>query len=178
MGQIDKAWPGTKLGITEYSYGGGRVVSGLLAQADVLGIFGREGLFAACVFGMGKDDAAQIAGFKAFRDFAGKGARFGDVGLAVRGADAASESVYAARDSKLPSRLTLVVINKTNRPRSYRIPVAASPRAIHIEGRAFVRSEGHLALPVAETVEVQGGTLAASVGPVGVETVEATVSTR
>ena len=44
-----KAWvkanyPGTKLAVTEYNWGAPEHINGALAQADVLGIFGREGL--------------------------------------------------------------------------------------------------------------------------------------
>jgi hypothetical protein len=44
---IDDFNPGTKIAITEYNYGGNDHISGAIAQADVLGIFGREGVFAA-----------------------------------------------------------------------------------------------------------------------------------
>ncbi len=142
LGQIAKAWPGTKLGITEYNYGGGRNASGLLAQADVLGVFGREGLFAACVFGMGKDDAAQLGGFQAFRDFDGQGGRFGDVGLDVRGTNPAKESVYAARDAKNPKRVTLVAINKTDVVRPFSIS------GLRVTGgQGYVRSGASLGRP-------------------------------
>ena len=39
--------PDSKLAITEYNYGAGNHISGAIAQADVLGIFGRQELFAA-----------------------------------------------------------------------------------------------------------------------------------
>jgi hypothetical protein len=45
--KIAANYPGTRLAITEYNYGAGGHISGGIAQADVLGIFGREGLFAA-----------------------------------------------------------------------------------------------------------------------------------
>ena len=40
-----------KIAITEYNYGGNNHISGAIAQADVLGIFGREGVFAANFWG-------------------------------------------------------------------------------------------------------------------------------
>lgn len=119
--QIAKHYPGTKLAITEYNYGGGSDASGLLAQADVLGCFGRYGIFAACNWGIGKDDVAQIAGFRAFLNYDGKGNRFGDKSLKVKGGDPAKVSVYAALDSKNKNRLTIVVINKTSTKQDYDI---------------------------------------------------------
>ena len=50
---IDDFNPGTKIAITEYNYGGNNHISGAIAQADVLGIFGREGVFAANIWGGG-----------------------------------------------------------------------------------------------------------------------------
>ena len=35
-------YPGTKTAITEYNWGGQEHINGALAQADILGIFGRE----------------------------------------------------------------------------------------------------------------------------------------
>ena len=37
-------YPGTKIGITEYNWGAEPNINGATAQADILGIFGREGL--------------------------------------------------------------------------------------------------------------------------------------
>ena len=45
--KIAANYPNTLLAITEYNYGAANHISGAIAQADVLGIFGREGLFAA-----------------------------------------------------------------------------------------------------------------------------------
>jgi hypothetical protein len=116
MGQIDKHYPGTKFSITEYNYGGKTVISGAIAQADALGIFGRYGLFAAANWGLSSKDTAMMAGLRAFVNFDGQGAHFGDLGLAVSGGSPESSSVYAALDSKDPKRMTVVVINKTDGP--------------------------------------------------------------
>lgn len=113
LAQIAKHYPGTKLAITEYNYGGGRVISGAIAQADVLGLFGRYGLYTACNWGVNPKDIAMVAGYRAFLDYDGKGSKFGDLGLDVNGERADSNAVYAALDSKDKKRLTLVVINKT-----------------------------------------------------------------
>ena len=49
-------YPGTKIGITEYNWGAEPSINGATAQADILGIFGREGL--------GPGDALDHAGSK------------------------------------------------------------------------------------------------------------------
>ena len=43
-------YPGTKLAVTEYNFGGLEHINGALTQADVLGIFGREGLDLATIW--------------------------------------------------------------------------------------------------------------------------------
>lgn len=111
--QISKHYPGTKLSMSEYNYGGGQVISGAIAQADVLGIYGRYGLFAACNWGISPKDVAEVAGFRSFVNFDGNGAKFGDLGLGVSGEQPAADSVYAALDSKNQNRLTIVAINKS-----------------------------------------------------------------
>ena len=55
--KIAAHYPGTRLAITEYNYGGGDHVSGGVAQADVLGIFGREDVFAATLWDLQGGDA-------------------------------------------------------------------------------------------------------------------------
>ncbi|MCG9895634.1 MAG: glycoside hydrolase family 44 protein [Fimbriimonadaceae bacterium] len=114
--QIARHYPGTRLAVTEYSYGGGRDWSGLLAQADVLGIYGREGVFAAANWGIGPEDTAMIAGFRAFLNYDGRGSKFGSTGLGVRGGRAEAESLYASAHGR---RLTLVAVNKTASPRTF-----------------------------------------------------------
>lgn len=177
MHQIQKRWPGTKLAITEYNYGGGRNESGMIAQADVLGIFGREGLFAACVFGMGKEDVAQLAAFQAYRDFDGRGAKFGDRSLNVSGSIASDESVYAARDAKNPSTLTIVAINKTSQPRRFVMAISSGGAKL-VKARAYVRANVRLQAPAGQEVKIERGTLSLTLPPRSVASVTGQLTTR
>jgi len=167
--QIARHDPGTKLAITEYNYGGGQVISGAIAQADVLGIFGRYGVYAACNWGIGPRDTAEIAGFRAFVDYDGKGSRFADQGLAVTGGSAAQNSCYAALDSKDPRRMTLVLINKAGAPSPMRVDLGrfrpASARAWRVAGPAPFASA-----PAAVTME--GSALTLTAPPLSVTTLE------
>lgn len=112
-GKIRQHYPGTKLSITEYNYGGSNAISGALAQADVLGLFGRNGVYASANWGLYAGAKAQLAGFKSFINYDRNGAKFGDQGLFVSGEKPSENSVYAAMDSTIPNRMTIVVINKT-----------------------------------------------------------------
>ena len=107
-------YPGTKLAITEYNWGGQEHISGALAQADILGIFGREGLDIGTLWGP-PDPATQIPGliaFEVFRNYNGAGATFGDQAITSTSSDQGKLSVYGALRTK-DNMLTIVVINKT-----------------------------------------------------------------
>jgi O-glycosyl hydrolase len=114
--KIAKNYPGTKLSITEYNYGGGDQISGALAEADVLGIFGREGVFAAALWPLAKDERFIYSGFAMYRNFDGKDGRFGDLSIAAQTDSAEKSSVYAAIDRAHPDRMAIVALNKTNAP--------------------------------------------------------------
>jgi hypothetical protein len=109
---INANYAGTKLSITEYNYGGGGDISGAMAQADVLGAFGRAGLFAAAMWSLAADERFIFGGFRAFRNFDGGGSHFGDTSVRATAGDNAKISCYASVSSKDNNRLTLVLINK------------------------------------------------------------------
>jgi hypothetical protein len=114
--KIDARYPGTKLTMSEYDYGTGDHISGGLAQADALGIFGREGLYMANYWGAGAgniDLPPYIkAAFKLYRNYDGKHGMYGDIAVQAAPADIAKATIYAAKDSKHPGTLTVIVINK------------------------------------------------------------------
>ena len=145
--QIATHYPGTKLTITEYHYGGRNEISGALSQADVLGIYGRYGVFAACIWGMSAKDTAQMAGFRAFDSF-------GEQGLKVSGETPAEDSVYAARSSKRPGRLSIVALNKTEQPREFTLALkGASGSSV----TATAITQGSLTRSIRLPARVQGG---------------------
>jgi Glycoside hydrolase family 44 len=114
--KIGKQYPGTKLSMTEYDFGGATNISGSLAQADVLGVLGREGVFMANYWGNGPGNGPLPqyigAAFKLYRNYDGKGGTYGDTAVTTSVPDLSKASVFAAADSKHPGRLTIVAINK------------------------------------------------------------------
>ena len=116
LDKINDRYPGTKLSITEYDYGGADHISGGLAQADVLGVFGREGLYLANYWGNGPGNDVLPkyigAAFRLYRNYDGKKGTFGDTAVAATPADQAKASIYAATDTKHKGQLTILVINK------------------------------------------------------------------
>ena len=112
--KIDDHYPGTKLSITEYNYGGADHISGALAEADALGIFGREGVFAASLWPLSTSQDAIMAAFDMYLNYDGGGGAFGDTSIAAETSDIEASSVYASVDEGDPNRMVLVAINKTD----------------------------------------------------------------
>jgi hypothetical protein len=117
--KIATEYPGTKLSFSEYNYGGAHDISGAIAQADVLGIFGREGVFAATFWPLINDPTSFIyGGFDMFLNYDGKGHNVGDLSLTAQTTDTYRTSVYAMTRSTNTKELTVIAINKTNTPLS------------------------------------------------------------
>jgi hypothetical protein len=123
--KIDDNYPGTKLGFTEYYYGGGNHISGAIAQADVLGVFGREGVFLANLWELSDQTEMINAGMRAFTSYDGAGARFGDVSVQAQTSDVERATVYASFDEANPSRTVIVAINKSAGPLTAAVSMAA-----------------------------------------------------
>ncbi|HEY5038608.1 MAG TPA: glycoside hydrolase family 44 protein, partial [bacterium] len=111
--KIDKHYPGTKLAFTEYDYGAGDHISGGLAQADVLGIFGKYGVYLSSYWGDLKP--YNKAAFKFYRNYDGNGSAFGDTEISSGTDDIIQTSVYAATDSKKTGTVWIVVLNKNQK---------------------------------------------------------------
>jgi Glycoside hydrolase family 44 len=144
---VTNNYPNTKIAIGEYNFGGLKDVNGALAQADALGIFGREGADMAVLWGM--PDGDQIPGaqaFRMYRNYDGLGSGFGETSLSALSSDQAKISVFAAQ--RQDNAMTIIVINKLERARAVTLNVqnattsnavlyrysAASPNAIVKEG--------------------------------------------
>jgi hypothetical protein len=106
-------YPGTKTALSEYNWGALDSLNGALAQADVLGIFGRERLDMATLWAPPSASQPGAYAFRMFRNYDGKGAAFGDTSLRATSDDPDKLAIYAAeRGDKM---LTIMVINKSNR---------------------------------------------------------------
>lgn len=104
-------YPGLQTAITEYNWGAMESITGALAQADILGIFGREGLDVGTLWGPNSPlDPAAFA-FRIYRNYDGIGGAFGDTSVQVTAPDPDTVSAFAAARSD--SALTVLVINKT-----------------------------------------------------------------
>lgn len=127
---IDQFKPGTLLALTEYNYGGTNHISGGVAQADALGIFGQQGLFAASLWNLHGEANSQFASaaFNMFLNFDGQGGEFGDTSIEAGTDEIAESAVYASLDSEDPSRMVVVAINRTDAPLDAAIEVTHDER--------------------------------------------------
>ncbi|RYE14007.1 MAG: hypothetical protein EOP51_28870, partial [Sphingobacteriales bacterium] len=107
---INSYYPGTKLAITEYSYMGTGHPSGGIAQADALGIFGKQGLYLATYWG-GVIDYVK-AGFDIYCNYDGNGGKFGDISVSSVTSDIDNSSVHASIESADESRTHIIAMNK------------------------------------------------------------------
>jgi hypothetical protein len=152
--KIDTQYPGTRLSISEYYYGGGDHISGGIAQADVLGIFGREGLFAATLWHLGSTDDSFIwAGFEAYLDYDGAGAGFGDTSVRATTSAPENSSAYASIDAGAGDRVVIVLINKDASERTAGIAVTHHVRFTTAEVYRF--AAGSSALTRAADVPIE-----------------------
>ena len=120
---VTNNYPGTRLAIGEYNWGGLEHINGALSQADVLGIFGREGLDLATLWAPPTPDQPGAFAFRMFRNFDGKGGSFGNISVQALSTDQEKLSTYAALSSSNDS-LSVVVINKAFVPLTSTLTVA------------------------------------------------------
>lgn len=116
---IANDYPGTKLAFTEYNWGGTEAISGALAQADLLGIFGSYGVDMATLwwntYNPQTTALMQLPALKAFevyRNYDGKNSMFGDMALTSTSANQGALAVYGALRT-VDNTITVVVINKS-----------------------------------------------------------------
>jgi hypothetical protein len=114
--KIAENFPGTRLSISEYNYGGGADISGGIAEADVLGIFGKMGVFSANEWPVAPNESFIAGAMAMFRNFDGQKGSFGDLSVSAATDDVVDTSIYASVDSTNPDRLIVVAINKSAGP--------------------------------------------------------------
>ena len=111
--KIADGFPGTKLAFTEYNHGGADDITGAVAEADTLGIFGREDVYASSFWELNVPNQHFAHGAHlSFRDYDGAGGAFGDTSIYASSADDSKASIYASVDAGHPERVVLVAINK------------------------------------------------------------------
>ncbi|HLJ49266.1 MAG TPA: glycoside hydrolase family 44 protein [Bryobacteraceae bacterium] len=102
---------GTPIGLTEYNWGAESHINGATTQADIFGIFGREGLDMAARWTTPDPSTPTYKAMKMYRNYDGNRSTFGDTSVRASVPNPDSLSAFAATRSS-DSALTVMVINK------------------------------------------------------------------
>jgi hypothetical protein len=104
-------YAGTPTAITEYNWGDEGHINGATTQADIYGIFGREGLDMATRWTVPANTTPTFKAMKIYRNYDGKASGFGDISVKAGVPQPDNLSAFAAVRSA-GGALTVMVINK------------------------------------------------------------------
>ena len=108
---VNTYYPGTKIGITEYNWGAEGHINGATALADVLGIYGREGLDIGAYWTIPAASTPTYKAIKMYRNYDGAKSTFGETSVAASGPNPDNVAVFAAERAR-DGALTVMVISK------------------------------------------------------------------
>lgn len=109
---IDTYYPGTKIALTEYNFGGGNHVSGAIAEADALGAFAKNDVYLATLWPLSTQIDYQLSAINLYTNYDGKGSSFGNTLIGASTSDAEKATAYASIEDDDDSTVTLVLTNK------------------------------------------------------------------
>ena len=106
---VAQHYPGTKISVSEYDFYHHDEPVGAVTYAEVLGVFGREGLDMATAWSPPAPTEKAFGAFVLYRNFDGQGAHFGDSNAraTVTGTGVAA---FAATDNE---QMTVALVNET-----------------------------------------------------------------
>ncbi|HET7436818.1 MAG TPA: glycoside hydrolase family 44 protein [Thermoanaerobaculia bacterium] len=120
---VDRYYPGTEIGLTEYSWGGEQFMSGALAQADIMGILGREGIDLATRWTTPETGEPAYNAMKLWRNYDGAKSAFGDISVSASAPNPDNIAAFAAVRTS-DQKLTVVLINKQDSSASTTVNLA------------------------------------------------------
>ncbi|HEY6942283.1 glycoside hydrolase family 44 protein [Dokdonella sp.] len=123
-GWIGQYCPGTKLAITEYNWGNDGTTSGAVAQAELFGIFAREGVDMATRWVAPESGSVVERAYTLFLDYDGAGARV--QGNSVR-AQSANVDAIGAYAFNAGGRTMVLLTNKTTTAQDVAVAFASAP---------------------------------------------------
>lgn len=104
-------YPGTPVAITEYNWGAESYIGGATAQADIFGIFGREGLDMATRWTTPDPTTPTYKAMKMYRNYDGNKSGFGDTSVLASAPNPDNVAAFASQRTS-DGALTVMVINK------------------------------------------------------------------
>lgn len=106
---IDKYYPGTKLAISEYNFGG-EDLSGTIAQAEALGCYADAGVYYATLW---SGNPYILSGIKLYTNYDGNGSSFGDTLVPTKTDDVSLASSYASVNGSDQGTVKAMLTNKS-----------------------------------------------------------------
>ena len=110
-GWVNGNYAGLKTALTEYNWGAEGSINGATTQADIYGIFGREGLDLATRWTTPEASTPTYLAMKMYRNVDGTKQGFGDVGVSDVVSDADTLSSFASVRSSDGAQ-TVMIVNK------------------------------------------------------------------
>jgi hypothetical protein len=156
----DQYYPSTQLAIGEWNWGGEKSMSGALAVADVLGIFGREGVDLASYWTFPPTDSPAAQAFAMYTHYNDRGDAFGDQVLAAS-VDTSPDYVtaYASLDSSSGGVVIVAINKRTDAAVAVTVQVNGGARTqaevyTFGEGDTDIRSTGTTSFPAGSEVHL------------------------
>jgi mannan endo-1,4-beta-mannosidase len=116
------------LAFTEYDCGCEGQIAGGIAQADMLGLFGRWGVYAATAWLNARNLSSDYAGvaFDLYRNYDGAGATVGELAVSASTSDEPGSALYAFAHAGDASKLELVALNRRATSLAVHVAVATA----------------------------------------------------
>jgi MYXO-CTERM domain-containing protein len=108
---VDQHYPGTAIAVSEFDFGDHDSDAGALAYAEVLGIYGREGVDVATAWGAPRADEKAFSAYRLYRDFDGKGGHFESTSVKATVSNGTGVEAYAAVSA---TRMTVALVNENS----------------------------------------------------------------
>lgn len=151
---IAATYPDLRLAISEWNFGADATMNGAVAIADVLGIYGREGVYAAAYW---RSPAHLSPGFFAFAmhgNYDGQGTAFEGTSVEVQSTNVELLAAFAALDERAGA-LRLMLINK-HPSAALSVDLAVDGRELAPSGRRYSYGDADPTRIVADTVTLAG----------------------
>lgn len=156
---IDQYCPGTKLAITEYNWGNDNTSSGAIAQAELFGIFAREGVDMATRWVAPEVNSKAERAYTLFLNYDGAGANVQGSSVAATSASVDQVGAYAFASG---ARTMVLLTNKTTSAQDASVAFASVPGT---SWKLYGFDATHAVHQIGGTGTVSGSTIALAALP-------------
>ena len=152
---INKYYPGTKIAITEHGFGGGSDYSGGICIADVLGIFGKYGVYQASMW---KTDYGMFhsAAYKLYRNYDGANSTYGDTMVYCESNDVPNVTCYASINGSDDSTLHIILLNKAATAQTANVNITTGQTYTSANAKAYAFDASSYTITARSTPSIAG----------------------